>query len=61
MPGKTMIDGATYNGIYTGPILRLKPGDTLRMHFVNNLPQITNVHFHGLEVSPQGHGDNRCT
>ena len=41
-----------------GPILRLKPGDTLRMHFINNLPQITNVHFHGLEVSPQGHGDN---
>ncbi|MGY4398844.1 suppressor of ftsI [Sphingomonas sp. UYAg733] len=56
--GGQTIDGATYNGEYGGPVLRLKPGDTLRMHFVNRLPQITNVHFHGLSVSPEGHGDN---
>jgi suppressor of ftsI len=56
--GNRMIDGATYNGSYAGPVLRLKPGDTLRMHFINHLPQLTNVHFHGLAVSPQGHGDD---
>jgi FtsP/CotA-like multicopper oxidase with cupredoxin domain len=28
------------------------------MHFVNHLPQRTNVHFHGLAVSPMGHGDD---
>ena len=28
------------------------------MDFTNHLPQITNVHFHGLGVSPQGHGDD---
>ena len=56
--GDRTILGATYNGSYAGPILRLKPGDTLRMHFINRLPQITNVHFHGLGVSPEGHGDN---
>ena len=56
--GDRMIKGSTYNGSYGGPILRVKPGDVLTMHFVNHLPQITNVHFHGMEVSPQGHGDN---
>jgi suppressor of ftsI len=50
--GKTLINGATYNGVYGGPVLRLNRGD------VNHLPQITNIHFHGLQVSPQGHGDN---
>lgn len=56
--GDRMVDGATYNGSYAGPVLRLRPGDTLRMHFTNHLPQITNVHFHGLGVSPKGHGDD---
>lgn len=56
--GNQLIEGATYNGNYGGPVLRLRPGDTLRMHFVNDLPQMTNVHFHGLGVSPQGHGDD---
>lgn len=56
--GGQTIDGAAFNGIYGGPVLRLHPGDTLRLHLVNRLPQATNVHFHGLGVSPEGHGDN---
>ena len=56
--GKDEIDGATYNGIYGGPVLRLKPGDVLHLRLINRLPQATNIHFHGLEVSPKGHGDN---
>jgi FtsP/CotA-like multicopper oxidase with cupredoxin domain len=56
--GDREIDAATYNGVYAGPVLRVRPGDTLRMHFTNHLPQITNVHFHGMAVSPLGHGDN---
>ncbi len=56
--GNRVIDGATYNGSYGGPVLRLHQGDTLKMHFINHLPQITNVHFHGLGVSPEGHGDD---
>lgn len=56
--GQTDIDAATYNGVYGGPVLRLHPGDTLSLHLTNSLPQPTNIHFHGLNVSPQGHGDN---
>lgn len=56
--GTTDIRGATYNGLYGGPVLRVKPGDFLHVHLINDLPQATNIHFHGLNVSPQGHGDN---
>ncbi len=56
--GKEVIHGATYNGVYGGPVLRLKGGDVLHLRLVNHLPQATNMHFHGLEVSPLGHGDN---
>ncbi len=56
--GGVTIKGATYNGVYGGPVLRLKPGDVLHLRLVNHLPQATNIHFHGLEVSPKGHGDD---
>lgn len=56
--GRYTIAGATYNGVYAGPVLRLRPGDTLHFRLINHLGQLTNVHFHGLGVSPQGHGDD---
>ncbi len=56
--GKFEISAATYNGVYGGPVLRVRPGDVLHVHLVNHLAQETNIHFHGLEVSPLGHGDN---
>jgi FtsP/CotA-like multicopper oxidase with cupredoxin domain len=56
--GTTDIRGATYNDLYGGPVLRVKPGDFLHVHLINDLPQATSIHFHGLNVSPQGHGDN---
>ncbi|HTI66037.1 MAG TPA: multicopper oxidase family protein [Caulobacteraceae bacterium] len=56
--GKFEISAVTYNGVYGGPVLRVKPGDVLRVRLVNHLEQSTNIHFHGLAVTPQGHGDN---
>ena len=58
MLGPFKIEGATYNGVYGGPVLRLKPGDVLHLRLVNHLAQATNMHFHGLQVSPKGHGDD---
>ncbi|WP_239153900.1 multicopper oxidase family protein [Amycolatopsis sp. FDAARGOS 1241] len=47
-----------FNGTSPGPTLRVRPGDLLRVRLVNRLDQPTNLHTHGLHVSPQGNGDN---
>lgn len=56
--GKAGFDGAGYNGSYPGPVLRARPGDLIRIKFVNHLTEPSNLHFHGFRVTPQGHGDN---
>jgi len=48
----------TYNGSTPGPTLRVRPGDTLRVHLTNSLDSPTNLHTHGLHVSPSGQSDN---
>ena len=47
-----------FNGGVPGPTLRLRPGDTLRVELVNRLDRVTNLHVHGLHVSPEANGDN---
>jgi FtsP/CotA-like multicopper oxidase with cupredoxin domain len=47
-----------YNGTLPGPTLRLRPGDELSVRLENHLAEATNLHLHGLHVSPQGNGDN---
>lgn len=50
----------TYNGAFPGPTLVVCPGDELTVHVVNAMGtgEPTNLHVHGLHVSPQGDGDN---
>ncbi|MCO4239784.1 multicopper oxidase family protein [Pseudarthrobacter raffinosi] len=62
-PGQILLAGrqATafgYNGSVPGPTLRVRAGDVLKIKLVNNLVQATNLHVHGLHVSPEGNGDN---
>ncbi|MDO8392387.1 MAG: multicopper oxidase family protein [Actinomycetota bacterium] len=47
-----------YNGSVPGPTLRARPGDTIRLTLRNGLDQPTNLHTHGLHVSPEGYSDN---
>lgn len=47
----------SYGGL-PGPVLRLQPGETLNLKFDNRLDEATNLHFHGLYVSPSGRADN---
>ncbi len=61
--GATTIAGRTatllrYNGKVPGPTLLLHPGDRLSVELVNRSDEPTNLHTHGLVVSPAGHGDN---
>ena len=47
-----------YNGTSPGPTLRLRAGDVLSIRLTNRLAEPTNLHVHGLHVSPRGTGDN---
>lgn len=60
LPGREGIEAElmTYNGSFPGPTLRVKEGDRVRIHLQNDLDQSTNLHLHGLHVSPEGQGDN---
>jgi FtsP/CotA-like multicopper oxidase with cupredoxin domain len=40
----------TYNGSTPGPTIKAKVGDTVIVHFRNNLPEETTVHWHGVEL-----------
>jgi FtsP/CotA-like multicopper oxidase with cupredoxin domain len=47
-----------FNGQVPGPTLRLQPGETLGVTLTNQLDEPTNLHTHGLHVSPAGNSDN---
>ena len=63
-----------YEGMVPGPTLRLRAGDVLNLQICNHLPpntdlrpinllmphliNSTNLHSHGLHVSPSGNSDN---
>ena len=47
-----------YNATIPGPTLRLHPGDELSIRLVNSLDEPTNLHLHGVHVSPQANSDN---
>jgi FtsP/CotA-like multicopper oxidase with cupredoxin domain len=48
----------TFNQSFPGPTLLVRPGDRLVIAFTSRLVEMTNVHFHGLHVSPVGISDN---
>ena len=54
-PGRS-IEAWTYNGGIPGPLIRLKVGDRLVVHFRNELPMASTVHWHGLQVPIQMDG-----
>ncbi len=56
--GGAEFPGKMYNGQYAGPVLHVRPGDLVHIRLVNDLPDPTNLHFHGLRVSPLNRGDN---
>ena len=64
-------DQFSFNGRTIPPVLRVSPGDTLKITYINDLPHpsgeqcslgpcqnMTNLHFHGLGVSPQAPQDD---
>ncbi|WP_019873149.1 multicopper oxidase family protein [Sporichthya polymorpha] len=56
--GKQRTGMLTFNGGSPGPTLRVHPGDELAVRLINRLDEPTNLHTHGLRVSPEGNSDN---
>jgi FtsP/CotA-like multicopper oxidase with cupredoxin domain len=57
--GDVTFPGFLYNNSYLPPLLRARTGDVMRIAFKNDLPDDpSNLHFHGMGVSPRGNGDN---
>ncbi len=67
-------DAFAFDGETVAPVIRASPGDTLRITYVNHLPlmsaetcainpcmDMTNLHFHGLAVSPDAPQDDVLT
>ncbi|GAA4839563.1 multicopper oxidase family protein [Garicola koreensis] len=48
----------TYNGTVPGQTWRVQPGDRIEVRLRNELDTPTNLHTHGLAVSPRDNGDN---
>jgi suppressor of ftsI len=64
-------DAFAFNGAMVAPVLRVSPGEALKINYVNDLPakspekcavdpcmDMTNLHFHGLTVSPNAPQDD---
>ena len=52
------LEALVFNGEYAGPVLRVRPGDLLKIRLQNHMTQLVNLHFHGSHASPLGQGDN---
>jgi FtsP/CotA-like multicopper oxidase with cupredoxin domain len=44
------IDGLAYNGSVPGPVIEAHVGDTLVVHFRNDLDEPTTIHWHGIRL-----------
>ena len=49
LPGH-VTDAYAYNGSVPGPTLEVREGDRVIIHFHNNLPEPTTIHWHGLHI-----------
>jgi suppressor of ftsI len=67
-------DAFAFNGKTVPPVIRASPGDILKITYINDLPSksseacavnpcmdMTNLHFHGLAISPEAPQDDVLT
>jgi bilirubin oxidase len=57
IPGLPATEFWTYNGGLPGPLIELHEGDLVDITFVNQLPQPSTIHWHGLPVPSEQDGN----
>jgi FtsP/CotA-like multicopper oxidase with cupredoxin domain len=56
LPGGPLVNVYVYNGSMPGPTLDVREGDSVIIHFRNQLPESTTVHWHGVHVPAYADG-----
>ncbi|MFD1276758.1 multicopper oxidase domain-containing protein [Streptomyces kaempferi] len=56
--GDRQLYATTYNGAHMPPTLRVRPGDRIDLTLTNHIDEDTNLHTHGLHVSPRAPADD---
>ncbi len=56
LPGGPVVNAYAYNGSVPGPTLDVREGDSVIIHFRNQLPEPTTVHWHGLHIPANADG-----
>ena len=56
--GDTPYTSLVFNDDYDAPLIRTRPGGTIRLTLDNRMDEMTNLHFHGMQVSPLDDGDS---
>jgi bilirubin oxidase len=56
LPGGPLVSVYAYNGSVPGPTLDVREGDSVIIHFRNQLPELTTVHWHGVHVPANADG-----
>ena len=59
--GERKVNTTVFNELYAPPTIRVEPGGEIDLNLVNSLTDLgqpTNIHFHGMQVSPLGDSDN---
>jgi FtsP/CotA-like multicopper oxidase with cupredoxin domain len=56
LPGGPIVDVYAYNGSVPGPTLEAREGDSVIIHFRNQLPEPTTVHWHGVHLPADADG-----
>jgi bilirubin oxidase len=56
LPGGPLVDAYAYNGSVPGPTIDVREGDSVVIHFHNELPETSTVHWHGLHLPANADG-----
>jgi len=56
--GGTTVTTNLYNDLLVPPTLEVSPGDTIMIELSNRIDEESNLHYHGMNVSPLGNSDN---